>query len=227
MKSLLHVVILGAALAAAACGGAEIRLNDEGNRAFAEEDFDEAIRSYKQAEVEASDVPEPYYNAANAFHRKGELDDAQEHMEHALKTADGEMEESGLFNLGNNHYDQGLFEDAIEAYKETLRLDPDAQDAKYNLELALRQLDEQEMAGGARDPAPSGSGPQGQDSQPQQGEDEEQLGQTPEDERDESVGLTEEQAKQLLEAVSQDTQTIQQFQQQRQDTNPRRPAQDW
>ena len=225
MSRLLQLTVAVVGLAAVACGGAEIGLNNDGNLAFAEDDYDAAVQSYRQAEVEASDVPEPYYNAGNALHRLEEFGDAQEHMQQALTTAEGELEESGFFNLGNNHFDQGRFEEAAEAYKETLRLDPDAQDAKYNLELALQQLEEAETEGGPQDEAPTGSGPQGQDQQPQQDE-EDQLGQTPDEEAEQSAGLTEEQATQLLEAVSQDTQTMQHFQQP-QGGDPRRPVQDW
>ena len=42
-----------------------------------------------------------------------------------------------------------LLLDAIAAYEEALRLDPGDRDAKWNLELALKRLDEDRMAGGS------------------------------------------------------------------------------
>ena len=42
-----------------------------------------------------------------------------------------------------------LLIDAVAAYEEALRLDPADQDAKWNLELALRRLEEDRMSGGS------------------------------------------------------------------------------
>jgi hypothetical protein len=42
-----------------------------------------------------------------------------------------------------------LLLDAIAAYEEALRLDPTDHDAKWNLELALKRLEEDRMAGGS------------------------------------------------------------------------------
>ena len=44
----------------------------------------------------------------------------------------------GLFNRGNAAYMMENYVEAVEAYIEVLRIDPDDLDAKHNLELALR-----------------------------------------------------------------------------------------
>ncbi len=62
-----------------------------------------------------------------------------------------------MFNLGNSLVraaeeapERGqLLLDAVAAYEEALRLDPSDRDAKWNLELALKRLDEDRMSGGS------------------------------------------------------------------------------
>ena len=67
------------------------------------------------------------------------------------------VRQPSVFNLGNSLVraaeeapERGqLLLDAIAAYEEALRLDPTDQDAKWNLELALKRLEEDRMAGGS------------------------------------------------------------------------------
>ena len=50
---------------------------------------------------------------------------------------------SALYNLGNARFADDDLEGAIRAYEESLRLAPGHEDAKFNLELALRELEKQ------------------------------------------------------------------------------------
>ncbi len=71
-------------------------------------------------------LEQSYAAAAEAFQKAANL------MDHpAWKSA-------AHYNTGNAHYRQGRLEDAIEKYKEALRLVPSDPDAKHNLELAKK-----------------------------------------------------------------------------------------
>ncbi len=86
-----------------------------------------------------------------------------------------------LYNLGNAMAYQGKLDSAIDAYEKTLLLDPDDEDAKYNLELVkeLKKQQEQEQQNEGDDQQstenPGGEGEQSdsdaeQDQQGQEGE---------------------------------------------------------
>jgi Ca-activated chloride channel family protein len=49
------------------------------------------------------------------------------------------------YNLGNSMFRAGDMRSAVEAYKKSLLIDPDDEDAKHNLEYALRMIEEQQQ----------------------------------------------------------------------------------
>jgi len=140
------IVISASALLMAACSAPAEKLNRDGNQAFAEQAYLEALDLYQSAQVESPELAEPYFNAANSFYRQGDYPAALEQMQMALQYVDEEaLAESSLFNLGNTLYNSEELNQAVAAYTQALLLDPEDQDAKYNLELALQQQQEQEQ----------------------------------------------------------------------------------
>ena len=133
-------VLLLVMLAATACGTSAGQLNQKGNRAFAAKDYSGALEAYESAQAQSPDLAEPYYNAANTRYRQEDIRKAQLDMAQALRTADDSLSEEAYFNSGNFYFQSQQFEQAIEAYKQALRLNPADMDAKHNLELALQQL---------------------------------------------------------------------------------------
>jgi len=137
------IFLLALMLTVTACGQSAGRLNNKGNRAFADRDYAAALEAYQSAQAQAPDVAEPYYNAANAYYRQENYRQAALQAEQSLRTADDALSEYGYYNLGNIYFQNRQFEQAVEAYKQALRLNPNDTDAKHNLELALQQLEKQ------------------------------------------------------------------------------------
>ncbi len=54
------------------------------------------------------------------------------------------LQGSAWYNLGNALFGTGKYKDAAEAYVQTLRINPADREAKQNLELALRKLQQQQ-----------------------------------------------------------------------------------
>jgi tetratricopeptide (TPR) repeat protein len=128
-----------------ACVPEVVQHNEAGNGHFAEQAYEPAIEAYKLAQVSDPDLAEPYYNAANAYNRMSQVEAAQLQTEQALKTANPTLAARAWYNLGNAYFDAQQWMPAIEAYQEALRLQPDDQDAKHNLELALQNLEMQQQ----------------------------------------------------------------------------------
>ena len=152
VKRLLPIILIALITVAAAgilftaCSPAAEKLNNAGNDKFAEEAYLEALAAYQNALVESPELAEPYYNAANALYREGAYPEALALMQQALSFAEDEsLAESGFYNMGNSQFGSEDWESAVAAYSNALLLNPDDQDAKYNLELALQKLEQQQQ----------------------------------------------------------------------------------
>lgn len=109
----------------------------------------------------------------------------------SLRT-DGERAEA-FYNLGNAQFKQQKYKEALESYKQSLRLNPADQQAKYNYAYTKRLIDDNEDGGGGgddknqdkdqnQDQQQQGNGQdkqdgdQQQDDKGQKGDDQEQQG---------------------------------------------------
>ncbi len=108
----------------------------EGNRRLEAGDAEGALRSYERAEKQLGPRPEIDYDRGGALHRLGRFAEAREAYEKALETP------RGAYNLGNTLARLDDTDGAIRAFRRALALDPDDEDARYNLEVMLRRRSE-------------------------------------------------------------------------------------
>ena len=142
---ILIILLALAGLATACKPSAAGKYLKEGNEAFAEEAYQEALAAYQAAQIKEPELVEPYYNAANALYRQGQYEAALQQLQMALSFAEDEsLAQKSFFNLGNTLFNKQDPGTAVAAYTDALLLNPDDQDAKYNLELALQQQQQQE-----------------------------------------------------------------------------------
>jgi Ca-activated chloride channel family protein len=233
-----------AALALAGCGSSVEKLNNDGNEAFGEQDYEGAMTAYQQAQGKSPELAEPHYNAANTHYRQQAYDQAQQEIEQALvseRTQEG-LDEHSYYNLGNTFVQAQQYGAAIEAYKEALRLDPNDLEAKQNLELALRKLtqqqqdqqqdqqqqdqqQDQEQQDQQKQDQQQDQEQQGQQQDPQQGE--QQQGDEAGGKPQQITGLTKEQAKRLFAAAAQYTESLEEYLNQIMVFPWAPPAKDW
>jgi Ca-activated chloride channel family protein len=145
MKRKLLTITVFSMLTLAACGTSVEQFNNDGNEAYNDRNYEGALAAYQQAQSRSPELAIPHYNAANVHYRTQGYDQAQLELEQTLvKDNSGNLTQNGFYNLGNTFFRSQQFEQAIDAYKEVLRLNPDDLEAKYNLELALQQLQQQQ-----------------------------------------------------------------------------------
>lgn len=109
-----------------------------GNKAYDEKEFDKAIEYYESALLANPLSYKTNYNMANAYFKKGDFQKASELFGSIVDLAPTAYDRSLVYhNLGNSHFMNQKLDDAIDAYKETLKLNPRDEDARYNLAYAL------------------------------------------------------------------------------------------
>ena len=243
--TIIFVLFMGALLIA--CGNSAATYNNQGNEAYQTEQYGEALEKYNEAKQEDPELIEPYYNSGNALHHQGEMETAALQLQEVLRATgedQKELAQNSFYNLGNTYFKQQDWMEAIDAYQRALLLNPNDGDAKHNLELALQNLQQQQQQQQQNQGQGGGQQPDQPPQEPQQGQGEEeqesgggsgdqeqdQSGQNnqPDQPQEEGQGeLSPEEAKQLLDALGQDSQTLQERLQQQFGGSSPPPAQDW
>ncbi|TFH65253.1 MAG: tetratricopeptide repeat protein [Candidatus Zixiibacteriota bacterium] len=118
-------------------------LNEKGNKALTEDKTDEALKYYKDAEVEKPKQPVLDYNIGSALYKQNKYPEAVQRYIRALNTDDPKFQADTYYNSGNALFRAEQYAEAINAYKKCLEINADDSDAKYNLELARVKLKEQ------------------------------------------------------------------------------------
>ena len=118
------------------------RKNAEGNVLYEQKNFPGALDKYVEANDGKAHRQELAYNLANAFYQQKKYQEALQELEKAIASGNSSLNEKIHFNRGNTFFQMGKYQEAIEAYKKALELDPGDKEAKHNLELALKKLQE-------------------------------------------------------------------------------------
>ena len=142
-EQLVGVLVMGVLLVGCA-GERGAQLVADGNEQFSAEVYDAAQSNYSEALAAGVTNGVPIYNTANTQFRQGQYPESALTMGEALNLADEALSAEAWFNLGNSHFVQEEWKQAVEAYKEALRVNPEDVDAKYNLELALNQIQQEQ-----------------------------------------------------------------------------------
>lgn len=123
----------------------------EGNRAYEEGRFDDALAAYEQASETLSDNAVVKFNKGAALYRKGDYNAAEAAFRNAADLSDDlKVKSRALYNSGNSAFKQGklkLADDDLEAalklcersataFRKAGELDPDFHPAVENLEIA-------------------------------------------------------------------------------------------
>ena len=186
-RMLCILLVLLAATEATAQQMPERSLVRNGNRQYNKGEYWEAIKRYEEALKAAPESFEATYNLGNALYKVERFDTAEQTILRAtadtLRT-DNELAET-YYNLGNAQFKQKKYKEALESYKQSLRLNPSDMEAKYNYAYTKRLLDDQNKDGGGcndqqnqdqnQDQNQQNQNGQGQQN-PQQGDNKQQQG---------------------------------------------------
>jgi Ca-activated chloride channel family protein len=146
MKRALLAVWIGLAVltASAAQAATVYQLVRDGNQAFRDGRFDDALAAYQQAAQLEPNRPEVQINLGNALLQKNDPPGAIAAYNKALGAADERVRQRALYNRAGAQLAAQDFKGAIDSLRRSLRLDPNDEDAKHNLLYAMKKKQEQE-----------------------------------------------------------------------------------
>jgi Ca-activated chloride channel homolog len=139
-------------------GGALYTKNEQGNTFFQQKQFDNAEKAYLSATRESPQSPQLHYNIGNVLFMQQKYDKALEEYAQALTSDDKALRARVYYNQGNALFKgvdlqtvksqedvqkaMDAYQKSIDSFTETLKLKPDDEDAKFNIEYIRRMLKE-------------------------------------------------------------------------------------
>ena len=120
-------------------------LTEKAYQAYMSGDFKMALDLYHLAGAEIPEAPGLEYNKGGAHYQLGDFEQALKTFEKAALADNDELAAGAHYNSGNTYFQQRDFRGAVEQYKNALQRSPDDAEARRNLEIALRNLKEQQQ----------------------------------------------------------------------------------
>lgn len=221
----------------------------EANGLF-EEKPNEAVALYKEALEVGGEVEDETtkYNLGTALIKTGELDAAQKYLKEISSSSGSDKFKTQVYhNLGNSYVATEAYAEAVEAYKEALRLKPDDAETRYNLAYALQKLRQQQQdqqqqgQQEKQEEEDQQKDQQQQDQQKDQQQDEDQQKDQQEDKRDENQEnkqgqagqakpqpqMTKESMERILDALGRQEEDIKEEMEKKKSKRPVRTEKNW
>jgi Ca-activated chloride channel family protein len=132
--------------------------------------YDQALAGFLDLQLERPEDPALALNLGNAHYRMRDWEAAGRAFGEAAMAADPSVRQQAVYSLGNVAFRQGRLGEAVELYKAALELDPDDEDAKFNLEFVRDEIRRRHEEAKKQQRQPPGQ----QDQQPPQGQQEQQ-----------------------------------------------------
>lgn len=118
----------------------------KGNEAYKKNNYDAAENSYRGALKMADNNSIASYNLGNTLFRKGAADAAVEAYDNTIKNSDdNSTKEKAYYNQGVTFQKAKKLPDCINAYENALMLNPMDEDARQNLQRALKEQKKQQQ----------------------------------------------------------------------------------
>lgn len=180
----------------------EVRQNvRNGNKAYKQEKYSEASKFYNDALTENPASPEANFNVGSTLYRQKQWDKSVGSYKTFLEVEkENPVKISAAWhNIGNALLQKKELQQSMEAYKMALRLNPSDEDARYNLAVVQKMIQDQQQENQQNQQQQQ----QDQDRQNQPQNNEEDKQQKPE-EPNQPEQMSRDNARQLLQAIEQD-----------------------
>ncbi len=117
----------------------------EGNDAYKKADYPAATQAYGKVIAKNPENATAQYNLGNALYKSQKTEEAVASYDRSITQLTKPVEKSNAYyNKGVVLHNNNKIPECIEAYKSALKLDPNNEDARQNLQKALRQQKQQQ-----------------------------------------------------------------------------------
>jgi len=118
----------------------------KGNRLYKKSEFAGSEGMYRRAQSQDRSTYDSGFNLGDALYKQGRFSEAAEEFKRAAtgRTDDSLKQAQSFYNMGNSLLKDQKFAESIDAYINSLKLDPENTETKYNLAYAQDQLKKQE-----------------------------------------------------------------------------------
>jgi Ca-activated chloride channel family protein len=163
--------------------------------AYEQGQYDRALEGFIDQEVDHPDDPRVQMNIGSAHYKMRDFESAARSFDRALSEGeDPESRARALYNLGNTAYRQGKLPEAIDYYMESLDLNPEDEDAKFNLEFVRDEIRRRHEEAQKRQDQQQQQNPQPQDQQQQDDQQQQEQGEEEQQQQNESQPSDEQQS---------------------------------
>lgn len=124
----------------------------EGNKLYEQKKYKEAAAAYQRALQKDPNYTPGMFNLGNSLYKQKQFDATRKAMTATAKMAkDQPVKSAANYNVGNTYMEEQKWQEAVDAYKQALRTNPQDADAKYNLSYALAMMKKNGGGGGGKD----------------------------------------------------------------------------
>lgn len=118
----------------------------DGNELYTDSSFNEAEMQYRKSLEKDQDYFNASFNLADAVYKQERYEESSALFDALKDDAPTEVDLAKVYhNLGNSLVKEQKLEEAINAYKSALRINPKDKDTRHNLALAHQQKQQQEQ----------------------------------------------------------------------------------
>jgi Ca-activated chloride channel family protein len=172
----------------------------KGNDLFNSGKFTDAEIEYRKGLAKKQDSWTGKFNLADALYKQNKYKEASVILDSLSKSTKNNKQLSSVYhNMGNAQLKNKEYEQSVESFKKALKLDPKAEDSRYNLSYALQKLKQEKQQQQQQQ--------QKQDKKQDQKQDQKQNQEKQKDQKQEEQkkqNLNREEAERMLDALNRD-----------------------
>ena len=178
----------------------------DGNELYTDSSYNDAEMQYRKSLEKDQDYFKASFNLADAVYKQKRYEESSALFDALIDNTPTENDLAKVYhNLGNSLTQEQKLEEAIEAYKNALRINPNDTETRHNLALSKKQKQEQEQQEEKKEEKKDQEkDKEGEDKQEQNNEQEKEN--QPEDKKEE---MSKEDAEKMLEAIQQEEKELQ------------------
>jgi tetratricopeptide (TPR) repeat protein len=118
----------------------------EGNKLYKEKRFKDADSLFRKGMETDTSSFKSVFNLGDALYQQGKYEEAANYFNGiAQKNPDKLLKAHAYHNMGNCYLSAKKYQESVDAYKNSLRLNPTDEDTRYNLAYALKKLKKEQQ----------------------------------------------------------------------------------